>query len=119
MVGCPCALEHILRHVGISCYAKAVHFTYKLFYMSKPQPNESLLPKVREILEKVKPENPSVFVNITSHLSKDLGLDSLDIVEFVLLLEWNFKISITDHEAENLSTVAQAIHLIHRKKKEA
>lgn len=84
--------------------------------MNKPRPKESLLPKVKGILEKVKPENPSVFVKITSHLSKDLGLDSLDIVEFVLLLEWNFKISITDHEAENLSTVAQAIELIQTKK---
>ncbi|WPP52592.1 phosphopantetheine-binding protein [Catalinimonas niigatensis] len=86
--------------------------------MSKSQPEKSLLYKVREILEKVKPERSSGLAEITSHLSKDLGLDSLDIVEFVLLLEWNFKISISDHEAENLSTVAQAIELVQMKRRE-
>lgn len=86
--------------------------------MSKSQPQKSLLCKVSEILEKVKPESSSGLAEITSHLSKDLGLDSLDIVEFVLLLEWNFKISISDHEAENLSTVAQAIELVQMKRRE-
>lgn len=86
--------------------------------MNKPQAEEQiLLPKVSRLLEEVRPETHQTFVKSTSHLSRDLGLDSLDIVEFVLLLEWNFQIAITDREAENLSTVAQAIQLIQRKRR--
>lgn len=79
------------------------------------QEEHYLLPKVIRLLQEVKPETSGSSVKITSHLHKELGLDSLDLVEFVLLMEWKFSISITDREAESLTTVEQAIHLIRLK----
>lgn len=42
----------------------------------------------------------------------DLGADSLDTVELVMALEEEFKTEIPDEEAENITTVKQAIDFI-------
>ena len=42
----------------------------------------------------------------------DLGADSLDTVELVMALEEEFECEIPDEEAENLTTVRQAIDYI-------
>ncbi|MCZ6803897.1 MAG: acyl carrier protein [Proteobacteria bacterium] len=42
----------------------------------------------------------------------DLGADSLDTVELVMALEEEFKTEIPDDEAENITTVNQAVEFI-------
>lgn len=42
----------------------------------------------------------------------DLGADSLDTVELVMALEEEFEIEIPDEEAENITTVKEAIDYI-------
>ncbi len=51
---------------------------------------------------------------VTSHASfvDDLGADSLDTVELVMALEEEFGIEIPDEDAENISTVNDAITYI-------
>jgi acyl carrier protein len=44
---------------------------------------------------------------------KDLGADSLDIVEIIMSFEETFGIEIKDEDAENIKTVGQAVDLIH------
>ena len=51
-----------------------------------------------------------------AHLSKDLGFDSLDIVDLVLQMEDMFCISIPDEEYQVLQTVGQFGDYILRKK---
>ena len=48
---------------------------------------------------------------VTSEASftNDLGADSLDTVELIMEFEKEFNISIPDDQAENISTVGQAI----------
>jgi acyl carrier protein len=43
---------------------------------------------------------------------KDLGADSLDIVELVMAMEEEFEIEIPDEEAEKIKTVQNAIDYI-------
>ncbi len=43
---------------------------------------------------------------------KDLGADSLDIVELVMTLEDEYGIEISDEEAEKIQTVQEAIDYI-------
>lgn len=44
--------------------------------------------------------------------AKDLGLDSLDIVEVVMAIEDEFAIEIPDQEADKITTIAQAVDYI-------
>ncbi|MBO9700957.1 MAG: acyl carrier protein [Sporocytophaga sp.] len=48
---------------------------------------------------------------VTSEASftNDLGADSLDTVELIMEFEKEFNISIPDEQAENISTVGQAV----------
>ena len=45
---------------------------------------------------------------------KDLGADSLDVVELIMELEQNFDITIPDEEAEKIQKVGEAIDYIER-----
>jgi acyl carrier protein len=44
---------------------------------------------------------------------KDLGADSLDIVEIIMSFEETFGIEIKDEDAEKIKTIGQAVDLIH------
>ena len=48
---------------------------------------------------------------------EDLGADSLDLVQFVMELEDEFKIEIPDEESEKLVTVGDVINYIESKSK--
>ena len=45
----------------------------------------------------------------------DYGLDSLDVVEFILDLEENFNITFSAEETKNLKTVGALLDLIEKK----
>jgi acyl carrier protein len=51
-------------------------------------------------------------VKLESSFKEDLGADSLDVVEFVMELEEEFDIEISDEEAEKISTVGDAVNYI-------
>ena len=51
-------------------------------------------------------------VNSEASFIDDLGADSLDTVELVMALEEEFDIEIPDEDAENISTVQNAIDYI-------
>jgi len=48
-------------------------------------------------------------VTDTALLVEDLGADSLDIVELLMAIEDEFKVEISDKDAEKISTVGEAI----------
>jgi acyl carrier protein len=54
----------------------------------------------------------SALVKDTSNFSLDLGADSLDVTELVMNLEDEFDIEISDIEADNIFTVAEATEYI-------
>lgn len=64
------------------------------------------------IVEKLGVEESQV-VNESS-FSNDLGADSLDTVEMIMDFEKEFGISIPEEEAENISTVGDAIAFIEK-----
>ncbi len=51
-----------------------------------------------------------------SRFSEDLGADSLDIVELVMALEEKFDIEIPDDDAESITTMADAVKYIEKRK---
>jgi acyl carrier protein len=48
-------------------------------------------------------------ISTTTSFSKDIGADSLDIVELVMELEEEFGVTIPDEDAEKIKTVGDAI----------
>lgn len=53
-----------------------------------------------------------------THFVNDLQSDSLDMAELVIDLEEEFKLSITDEEAQKIQTVGEAIKYIEDKQRE-
>lgn len=51
-------------------------------------------------------------IKISSSFVEELGADSLDIVELVMALEEEFNIEISDEDAEQITTVKEAVEYI-------
>lgn len=49
-----------------------------------------------------------------ANFTNDLGADSLDTVELIMEFEKEFNISIPDDQAENISTVGEAVSYIEK-----
>ncbi|KAK0529416.1 mitochondrial acyl carrier protein [Tilletia horrida] len=81
-------------------------------YASSGGPSvEDIEKRIRDVLasfEKVKASAITPSASFTS----DLGLDSLDAVEVVMAIEEEFNIEIPDEEADNITTVQQAIDYV-------
>lgn len=54
-------------------------------------------------------------VNLDAKFKEDLGADSLDVVELVMELEDEFDMEISDDDAENITTVGDAVTYINSK----
>lgn len=59
------------------------------------------------IIERLNVEEEQV--TLGASFINDLGADSLDTVELIMEFENEFKISIPDEQAENITTVGEAI----------
>ncbi|MEM7163994.1 MAG: acyl carrier protein [Planctomycetota bacterium] len=55
-------------------------------------------------------------VQLETSFVGDLGADSLDMVELLMNLEDNFKMTIPDEEAENIKSVGDAVKYIEENK---
>ena len=51
-------------------------------------------------------------ITLESEIVKDLGADSLDLVEMLLSLEENFGITISDEQTENIKTVKDIVDIL-------
>ena len=56
-------------------------------------------------------------VTPSASFTNDLGADSLDTVELIMEFEKEFEVTIPDDQAENISTVGDAITYIEEKTK--
>ena len=54
-------------------------------------------------------------VKLESSFIEDLGADSLDVVELVMIMEESFKIEIKDSDAEKMKTVGDVVKYISNK----
>ena len=54
-------------------------------------------------------------VTLESEIIKDLGADSLDLVEMLLSLEENFGVTVTDEQTEAIKTVKDIVDIIDNK----
>ena len=79
--------------------------------MSSQEAESLIFIKVRDIVA----EQLDVDVNkvtLDANFAVDLGADSLDTVELVMAIEEEFDIEIPDKDAEQISTLKQAVDFI-------
>jgi len=67
--------------------------------------------KLREIIAEVLGLDPAEITEDTTFM-EDLGADSLDLFQVVMGIEEAFHIEITAEDAEKITTVGEALHLI-------
>ena len=77
---------------------------------------DDLEQKVKKIIAEQLGKDVEDIKNEASFI-EDLGADSLDTVELVMVLEDAFKVQIPDEQQENLRTVQQAIDFIRANQK--
>ncbi len=70
-----------------------------------------ILEKIREILEEQLGVD-AADIRPDSSFVEDLGADSLDFVELVMTMEAEFDIEVDEDDAENISTVQDAVNYI-------
>ena len=70
--------------------------------------------KVLELISK-QLNRPVEEITADKEIVKDLGADSLDVVEMLMSLEEEFNISVPEEDAVNLKTVGDIISLIESK----
>lgn len=74
-----------------------------------------ILDRVREIVVKKLPDVKPEKITEKAHFIDDLGADSLDLVELVMVFEEEFEIDIPDDQAEKIATVGDAVSFITEK----
>ena len=82
--------------------------------MSLNESESSIFEKVKEIVAD-QLDVPLEKVTLDADFATDLGADSLDTVELVMAIEEEFDIEIPDEDAENISTLEQAVDFIQGK----
>lgn len=83
------------------------------FYSHAPELTKELIAeRVVELLEGFDKVQDKSKIAPEANFTKDLGLDSLDVVEVVMAIEEEFSISIGDQEADEIKSVQQAIDFI-------
>ncbi len=75
---------------------------------------KEIFEKIVAIAEDKLSADPAVIKEETSFV-EDLNADSLDIVDFVMDLEGEFDIEISDDEVESIKTVKNAMDYIEKK----
>ncbi|MCL1874562.1 MAG: acyl carrier protein [Clostridiales bacterium] len=73
------------------------------------------LEQIQEILAREMQINPELLQNNAT--MDDLGLDSLAVLELLMIIEDSFEISIDDEEATKMTTVGQLADLVEQKSK--
>ena len=71
--------------------------------------------KVIELISK-QLNRPAEEIALDKEIVKDLGADSLDVVEMLMSLEEEFEIAVPEEDAVNIKTVGDIIKLIEQSK---
>lgn len=65
--------------------------------------------KVFELVEDFMPDHLKGEIALGAAMMDDLGMDSLDKVEFIIRLEEEFRIEISDDDADEIKTLGELI----------
>jgi acyl carrier protein len=75
----------------------------------------SILDELRELVIEHLGLDRGVKITLESSFTKDLGADSLDLVELILALEERYKIEILDEDTQKIVTVQDALDYLEKR----
>ncbi|QPG76788.1 hypothetical protein FOA43_004182 [Brettanomyces nanus] len=84
----------------------------KFYSHAPPLTKDIIQDRIVELLGSYSKTNKDAKIDGSSSFSKDLGLDSFDVVEVVMEIEYEFSIIIPDNDADEIRTVGQAVDYI-------
>lgn len=96
-----------IQHNALPTFTNIITRGFGGGFLDKDQVTERVL-HVTKHFEKI----DAAKVTPSASFEKDLGLDSLDVVELVMALEEEFGLEIPDAEADKISSVGDAINYI-------
>jgi len=109
----PCEESDFERHHFFLMKEEKDRWAIKPVDQNNKLQKDEVLKRVASIVERMeRAQTNNKMVGHYTHLYNDLGLDSLDAVEFGLHLETEFDIEFLDEEAEQIVTVGDAVELI-------
>ncbi len=76
--------------------------------------NQEIFERVQKVIVEQLDKRPEE-ITLDTNLAEDLQADSLDLVELAMALEQEFDVTITEEEAEQVRTVADAVRLLSAK----
>mgnify|MGYP001249970927 FL=1 len=77
------------------------------------QTTETIRQQVIELASNLSDIPPDQIL-LDTQFATDLGLDSLDLAEFVMMVEDKFEIAVPDNEVETIKTVRDAVQAIQK-----
>lgn len=76
--------------------------------------NQEIFERVQKVIVEQLDKRPEE-ITLETNLAEDLQADSLDLVELAMALEQEFDVTISEEEAEQVRTVADAVRLLTEK----
>jgi acyl carrier protein len=74
--------------------------------------NEEVFAKFKTSLAKIEPKFDVETITLSSSLKDDLGLDSLDVIELLMILEEDFQLEINIEDIIDIETVKDACNIL-------
>merc|ERR550532_3723373 len=107
-------INQITNSISATPATTSLSFFNRRFCSASALADDDILERIKKVfgeMERAKLDD-SKPLTAESHIFNDVGLDSLDFVEFGIALEDEFGIEIEDEKAEGIVTVGDAIQLI-------
>lgn len=74
--------------------------------------NEEVFAKFKTSLAKIEPKFDVETITLSSSLKDDLSLDSLDVIELIMILEEDFQLEINIEDVIDIETVEDACDIL-------
>lgn len=76
--------------------------------------NEEVFAKFKTSLAKIEPKFDVETITLSSSLKDDLSLDSLDVIELLMILEEDFQLEINIEDLIEITTVGDACEILEK-----
>lgn len=76
--------------------------------------NAEVFAKFKDALNKIGPSFDIESINLDLSLKDDLGLDSLDVIELLMILEEDFNVEINIEDLIDITTIRDACDLLEK-----